>query len=153
MQISNKRCLSYFFLCLFSAIATQAGATEMVYYPYNPSFGGSPLNGPGLLNSALATNKHTAPDEDKDLDRDIYGMKEKSALDNFKETLERSILSRMATAATAKMIDSNGNFVPGIFDTENFTITIADAGGGLLTVTTVDKGTGSFTTFQVSQNP
>lgn len=153
MPTSNMKYLRYSFMCLLCAMATQAAATEMVYYPYNPSFGGSPLNGPVLLNSALATNKHTAPDEDRDLDRDLYGMKEKSALDNFKETLERSILSRMATAATAKMIDSSGNFVPGIFDTENFTITIADVGGGLLTVTTVDKGTGSFTTFQVSQNP
>lgn len=149
MSLLNARYLRKTIMCLLYALSTQVVATEMVYYPYNPSFGGSPLNGPVLLNSALATNKHNPPD----IESDRYGMKEKSALDNFKETLERSILNRMATAATSKMLDANGNFVPGIFETENFTITIADAGGDLLTITTLDKSTGSSTVFQVSKQP
>lgn len=124
-----------------------ANATELVYYPLNPSFGGNPLNGSVLLNSAQATNRHTDPD----LDADPYGMKQPSALDDFKQSLERSILNRVASAASSKLIDANGNYVPGTLQTENFIITIADIGGGLFSITTVDKATGGTTTFQVGK--
>ena len=41
--------------------ATQAGATELVYYPINPSFGGNPNNAPGLMSIAQAQNGFKAP--------------------------------------------------------------------------------------------
>ena len=47
--------------CLTLLVSTDGRATEMVYTPVNPSFGGSPLNGPVLLNSANAQNSHKAP--------------------------------------------------------------------------------------------
>src|SRR5690554_5052443 len=82
-------------LTVTSAIPYSANASELVYYPLNPSFGGSPLNGPVLLNSALATNKHRAPD----IESDRYGSttEPKSQLDIFKESLERSVLNRLAS--------------------------------------------------------
>jgi len=46
-------------LVFVSAAASQA--SELIYYPLNPSFGGSPLNGSVLLGSAQAQNKHTDP--------------------------------------------------------------------------------------------
>ena len=45
---------------LASAAAVQA--TELVYTPVNPSFGGNPLNGTWLLNNAQAQNDHDDPD-------------------------------------------------------------------------------------------
>ncbi|NYT70308.1 curli assembly protein CsgF [Pusillimonas noertemannii] len=138
--------------CASAALAallasSPATATEMVYYPLNPSFGGSPLNGPVLLNSALATNKHTDPAADQDL----YGSNQQSPLEIFQDTLERAILGRLAASATSRIVGEDGKLIPGNLETENFTINIVDVGGGLLSITTVDKVTGGSTTFQVGQ--
>ena len=35
--------------CGLALWACAAGASELVYVPVNPNFGGSPSNGPGLL--------------------------------------------------------------------------------------------------------
>src|SRR3974390_2577099 len=43
------------------AMLAQARATSIVYTPVNPSFGGNPLNGPVLLNSANAQNRFKDP--------------------------------------------------------------------------------------------
>lgn len=130
-----------------SLMAVQAQASELVYHPYNPSFGGSPLNGPVLLNSALTTRKHKAPD----IDSDRFGIEERSPLDQLNETLERLIVTRMASAASFSILDVEGNFIPGELETQNFIITVAEAGPGQLTVTTYDKATGGTTTVEVSQ--
>lgn len=124
-----------------------AGATELVYYPLNPSFGGNPLNGTVFLNSAITTNKHTDPD----LDENELGFQEQSPLEQFNDTLERAILSRMASAASSKIIGSDGQFVPGRLETDNFTIDVTDTGNGVLTITTIDKLMGGSTTFQVNK--
>lgn len=129
-----------------SAPHERAMASELVYHPYNPSFGGNPLNGSVLLNSALATRKHKAPD----LDSDRYEIEEKSPLDQLNETLERLIVSRMASAASFAILDEQGNFIPGTLETQNFIITVTDTGGNTLTVTTYDKTTGATTTVEVS---
>jgi curli production assembly/transport component CsgF len=135
-------------LAFAAAMLSQgAGATEMVYQPLNPSFGGNPLYGSYLLNSALATNKH----KDPDIEDSSSGFEQKSPLETFNDTLERAILSRLATAASSKIIGSNGQFIPGRLETDNFTIDVADLGGGVLSITTIDKVTGAVTTFQVSQ--
>lgn len=138
--------------CLALAVAcawtVPSSATELVYYPLNPSFGGSPLNGSVLLNSALATNKH----EDPDLDNADMGIEERSPLQIFNETLERSIISRLATAASSKIVDPDtGQFVPGTLETDSFLINIVDLGNGYLSIKTTDKLTGGETTFQVGK--
>jgi hypothetical protein len=46
-------------------LARAATATEIVYVPVNPVFGGSPLNGQVLLGMAQATNKHKDPQADR----------------------------------------------------------------------------------------
>lgn len=124
-------------------------ASELIYYPINPSFGGNPLNGSWMLNSALATNKHKDPDLD-----DSTGIEstQQTPLQAFQESLERAVLSRLTSAATSNLFDPvTGKLVPGTVETGNFTITIADSGGGILTITTLDKATGAVTTFEVSQ--
>lgn len=127
------------------AMANPAAATELVYFPLNPSFGGSPLNGSVLLNSALATNRHTDPDAGQDL------IEQKTPLQQFNETLERSILNRLAAGASSRIIGVDGQFIPGTLETDNFTITVADMGNGFLNITTTDKVSGGFTTFQVGK--
>ncbi|NYT85924.1 curli assembly protein CsgF [Pollutimonas harenae] len=137
-------CLAIAVACTLTA---PSNATELVYYPFNPSFGGNPLNGTVLLNSALATNKHTDPA----LDNADLGIEEQSPLELFNQTLERSIISRLASAASSKIVNADGQFVPGSLETDSFLINIVDLGNGYLSITTTDKLTGGETTFQVGK--
>ncbi|WP_353150135.1 curli assembly protein CsgF [Pollutimonas bauzanensis] len=132
------------------ALAGQAAATELVYYPFNPSFGGSPLNGSVLLNSALATNKHTDPD----IGSDQFGIEEKTPAEILNESIERNIVSRLSIAASSQIIDSNGNFIPGRLETTSFIINVvvSPTNPNDLTITTTDKISGASTIFHVS-NP
>ncbi|GAA0224320.1 hypothetical protein GCM10009125_11630 [Castellaniella daejeonensis] len=45
-----------------------ASAGQLVYTPVNPSFGGNPLNGPTLLQSAQAQKRYPFPMDDLGLD-------------------------------------------------------------------------------------
>jgi curli production assembly/transport component CsgF len=129
---------------IFSA---QAGfATEMVHTPMNPSFGGNPLNGPVLLNSANAQNHFKA-------DSASSGVTTPSALDTFNQRLQSMVLDRIATSVTGSLFDSNGHLIPGTVETSAFRISIVQLPGGLLQITTTDKSTGASTTFQVNSAP
>ena len=131
---------------LIGLAATNAVATELVYVPINPNFGGNPLHAPGLLNAAQVTNKHKAPDT-----RSNPALSQQSSLQQFNDMLERSILSQLAYAATSSVMGTGGKLTPGMVETGNFRINIVDAGGGLLQITTTDKVTGGSTSFQVGQ--
>ncbi len=135
-------------LASLSAPLTVA-AGEMVYQPINPSFGGNPLNGSVLLNSANAQNKHTAPSSGSA----YSGYKTPSALETFNLRLQSMILDRLATSITGSVFDSNGNLIPGTVETSNFSINIVDLGNGMLKITTVDKTTGASTSFEVNNTP
>lgn len=139
---SGKACVAALML---ASVLGHAVATELVYVPVNPSFGGNPINGSILLNSAQATNKHTAPGTGSS-----PGFTQQTPLQQFNDMLERSILNQIASSAASK-VSAGGKLVPGTVETANFTITIADLGGGLLQVTTTDKATGVSTSFQVGQ--
>lgn len=129
---------------LLAGLNAPATATELVYTPVNPAFGGSPLNGSVLLNAAQAQNKSRDPDDLSAQFRD------RTPLEQFNDSLQRSVLSQLASAATSSVI-SNGRLIPGTVQTGDFKIVISDLGGGLLQITTTDKVTGASTTFQVSQ--
>jgi curli production assembly/transport component CsgF len=124
-------------------------ATEMIHTPINPSFGGSPLNGPVLLNSANAQNHFTASSSKSS----YSGYTAPSALDNFNQRLQSMILDRIATSVTGSIFDANGKLKAGIVDTTAFSISIVDAGSGILKITTTDKATGASTTFEISTAP
>lgn len=134
--------------CCLAFCSGGAAATELVYVPVNPSFGGNPNNGPGLLASALATNKH------KEISASGLGassLLNQSPLDQFNQTLERTVLSRLASSATSQLIGADGKLMPGTFATTNFTITVTDIGGGMLRILTTDKTSGASTSFEVGQ--
>jgi curli production assembly/transport component CsgF len=128
-------------MCLLTALAcAPAQASELVYVPTNPAFGGSPLNANGLLSAAQLTNKHKDPE---------VAASKKTGLQQFADLLERSVLGQLAAAATSGVMGAGGKLQPGIVETGNFRIEIVDAGGGLLIVTTIDKLTGASSSFQV----
>jgi curli production assembly/transport component CsgF len=137
--------LSLYLVCGLVLWSAAARASEIVYVPVNPNFGGSPSNGPGLLASASATNRHGQSG--------LGGSSplSQTPLEQFNQTLERMMLSQLASAATSKLMGSDGKLLPGTFSTENFIITVTDLGGGLLRVTTTDKSSGAVTSFEVGQ--
>lgn len=127
-------------LALLSAcLAAPAPATELVYVPTNPAFGGSPLNGSSFLSAAQMSNRH----------KDPAATSRQNSLQQFTELLERSVLSQLSAAATSGVMGSGGKLKPGSVETGNFRIDIVDAGGGILTITTTDKTTGASTSFQI----
>ena len=126
------------FTCLISTLlCSQALASELIYQPVNPSFGGNALNGTYLLNNASAQNDIDDPDLDD------------SGLDDFNDSLQRALLSRLTSTLTGSMVDENGNLVPGILETGDYIIEITDIGDGELRVTTTERATGESTTFIV----
>ena len=133
--------------CLGLTVGSVASASQLIYTPVNPSFGGNPLNGSYLLSKAQATNTHTASGSSADLG----SASDETPLQQFNDQLQSSILSRVAASATSSILGADGTLKPGIVQTSNFTISVVDAGGGLLNITTTDKTTGATTTFQVSQ--
>jgi curli production assembly/transport component CsgF len=135
---------------LAAVYAAPTFATELVYVPTNANFGGSPLNGPMLMNSAQATNKHKDPEAERARAKADAASAQKGGLQQFNDMLERSILSQLAGAATSKIFNG-GKLAPGSVETGNFRIDIADLGGGELLVTTTDKISGASTSFRVGQ--
>ena len=148
------KCLKFFCAVVWLPVfflhsALTVHATEMVYSPVNPSFGGSPLNGPVLLNSANAQNKHKEP-----VSNSTYaGYKAPTALDTFNQRLQSMILDRMANQITGSLFDSTGGLHPGVVETSSFKIAIVDLGNGMMLITTTDKTTGASTTFEISNAP
>lgn len=134
-------------LAVLAGWPSSASATELVYQPVNPAFGGNPLNGPVLLNSAQSQDKHKDPDASANSPTASLNQ---TPLQQFNDMLERAILGQLATAATGGVF-SNGKLIPGTVETGNFRINIMDLGGGVLKITTTDKTTGGTSTFEVSQ--
>jgi len=135
------KALILFHIVFFTSVSCVA--SSLIYVPVNPSFGGSPLNGSYLLNSAQSQNTYKDPDLEED---------EKSALDDFNERLQRSLLSRLTSSLSESFTDESGNLIPGNMETSDFLISIVDEGNGMLSVTTTDKASGATTTFMVNSS-
>ncbi|MFR0672931.1 curli assembly protein CsgF [Enterobacterales bacterium AW_CKDN230030176-1A_HGKHYDSX7] len=131
-------------LALSLATGAAAQASELVYVPNNPSFGGNPLNGPVLLNQATAQNKFT--------EKSASGSASaQNALTQFNSMLQSAILSRVSSAVTSSIVGADGRLTPGTVETTDFTINITNLSGGLLQIVTTDKTTGQTTQFQINQ--
>ncbi|MBH0027927.1 curli production assembly protein CsgF [Pseudoalteromonas sp. SWN29] len=75
-------------LIIITILSFSSQATEIIYTPINPSFGGNPLNANMLLSKAQAQNKHKAP------------VIEKGYAEQFQDSLERTYLNRMVREIT-----------------------------------------------------
>nr|WP_241663943.1 curli assembly protein CsgF [Stutzerimonas nosocomialis] len=110
------------------ALAFEATATELVYTPVNPSFGGNPLNGAYLLGNAQSQDDNKNPDA---LSRSATTT---SALSRFTSQLESRLLSQLLTDVS----DGKGG---GSLTTNDFIVNIVDL-DGMLTVQITDRLTG-----------
>ena len=123
-------------VALVALACGEALASELVYYPINPSFGGNPNNASGLLSVAQAQNPYKAPTA--------------SPLQTFNDNLQRAIFSRLSSDAMTALFGKNSGLVPGSYETAGFTIKVTDTGGGSLTIETTDKSSGQTLSFTVS---
>ncbi|WP_226663364.1 curli assembly protein CsgF [Microbulbifer aggregans] len=126
-----KRTISNGFLWIpalvFSLAAGNTFASELVYEPTNPNFGGNPLNGTYLISNAQSQDDNEDPDQ---LDS-LY--EQPSALDRFTDSLETRLLNQLLTDV------GNGN--SGELITDDFIVQIVD-NDGVLTVLITDRETG-----------
>jgi len=118
--------------------ATQTRATEMVYAPVNPTFGGNPNNAPGLMSMAQAQNGFKAPVD--------------SPIEAFNLSLQRSILSRLTSQSLNTMFGSSNKLVAGSYDTVGYTIQVVDDGDGTLHIITTEKATGAVASFDIGKS-
>ena len=84
----KKRTLITALITLGAVFQFSAFATELVYEPINPSFGGNPLNGSFLLSKANSQNAHSAP------------LSERSYDERLQESLERAYINRIVREIT-----------------------------------------------------
>ena len=121
-------------------LSAAANATELVYTPINPSFGGSPLNGAWLLGNAQAQNSKKDPDA---LDRSSL-LENQSALDRFTSQLE----SRLLGDLLADVRDQK----TGSLTTDDFIVRVYNGDAGVLIVEITDRLTGEMSEIVVGQN-
>jgi curli production assembly/transport component CsgF len=125
-----------FSLSVLSLTSAGAWATELVYTPVNPSFGGSPLNGAWLLGNAQAQNDTSDPDA---IDR--ASLTGQSALDRFTSQLESRLLS--------ELLGDLGDANTGSLTTDDFIVNILNESGNL-TVLVTDRLTGEVSEISVT---
>lgn len=131
------RCVALLSLLPFWAV-TPASATEMVYAPVNPSFGGNPNNAPGLMSIAQAQNGFTAP--------------ALTPIQSFNLSLQRAILSRLTSQSLTYMFGSGNTLSPGNYDTVGYKIAVTQTDPYTLTIVTTDKTSGATATFVVQSD-
>lgn len=108
-----------------------ANATEIVYTPINPSFGGNPLNGNFLLQKAQSQNAHKA---------DSPGL---SFVEKFQDALERNIINSL----TRRIAD--GELVEGVYNTGEFLVEVNSGTDGSVIVNITNIETGEVTVITI----
>lgn len=111
-------------------------ATELVYTPVNPSFGGNPLNGTWLLNNAQAQNDFDDPSL-----KNRTAVAGTSALERFTSQLQSRLLGQVLDNI------SSGN--SGSLSTDAFIVNVVDDSGAL-TIEVTDRSTGEVSEIQVN---
>ena len=135
--MKNKKSLILSLIAGVVFLASPVVAGELTYQPVNPNFGGSPFNGAPLLNSANAVNNFTQPTQNaRDSARD------------FAERLDRAILSQLSRTLTTGLINDDGTFNAGTFQTGVNTIVVGEGAGGT-TVTITNNETGEISVITI----
>ncbi len=125
-----QRLLVTSLLPAIALMSTTVMASEMIYTPVNPSFGGNPLNANQLLSSASSQNDLTDPNVR------ISGLSSLSSIDRFAASLESRLLSQLLS----KVDDGTS----GSLTTDDFTVNVENV-AGTITVDILDLETGETT--------
>ncbi|HCN45059.1 MAG TPA: curli production assembly protein CsgF [Pseudomonas sp.] len=133
---NNKRTRRVCLLLAGLGSSALVQATELVYTPINPSFGGNPLNGTWLLNNAQSQNDYDDPDL-----KSRVTPAGTSALERFSSQLQSRLLGQLLDNI------STGN--TGSLSTDAFIVDVVDDSGALSIVVT-DRATGEISEIQVN---
>lgn len=125
------------------AFSSSIMASQLVYQPINPTFGGNPMNGTILMNKAQAQNKHKEK------------RPEKTYADKFRESLERSIMNKLIRQITDYAngeVDEDGNpiFVEDqLFSSGDYLIEVIISNPDSLTVQLTNTETDEVTIIEI----
>ena len=128
--------LTFFLIILLNEVTN---SQELVWRPVNPSFGGNPFNAEWLLSQAQIQDKF------KDNSAtDLYG---RDPLDDFKESLNRQILSQISRQLVSSTFGEEG-ITDGHYELGDFAIDILSTADGI-SITIFDFTTGGQTNILV----
>lgn len=134
----NRACMRI--IALMALPIQVAVASELIYTPVNPSFGGNPNNAAMLLNTAQAQNGFKAPKAPA-----------LTPMQRFQNNLQQAILNNLATQIKNSIFGTDGTQItPGTYDAGNYTVTVIGNDDGSLTITTIDNTNGATATFDVA---
>ena len=122
-------------LLLALTVSMTASASELIYRPTNPSFGGNPLNSSHLLGTANAQNDYKDPS--------TGSSSGTSALDRLTSSLQSRVVGQLL-ADIGKDGSQSGSLV-----TDEFAINVVDE-DGTLAVSITDRSTNETTMIEVN---
>jgi curli production assembly/transport component CsgF len=116
-------------------------ASELVYVPVNPSFGGNPYNSQWLLSCAQSQNSLT--------EKSSADLLKQDPLEEFKESLNRQILSRFSSEIVqAAFGESEDDLQEGHYQIGDYTIDVKPLSSNIR-VEITDAVTGNSTVIEV----
>lgn len=118
-----------------------AEAGELIHQPINPSFGGSPLNGNFLLNSAEVQNHFTNPV--------VSSTESNRNLDTFTRGVERQVLSLLSRRIIDEAFGTSGLTTEGVFSTDEFSVEVVNTDPTKVVVHITDNLTSESTTIEL----
>ncbi len=133
LQLMKKN-ITLFGLLLLCAICS---AQQLTYKPKNPAFGGETFNYNWMLSSAEAQNTYEEPTSDESTESSS------STVDDFAESLNRQILSRLSRELISSQFGEDG-LTEGSYVLGDYQIEIGDSDSGL-SISIVDNVTGANT--------
>jgi curli production assembly/transport component CsgF len=126
-------------LSIFLAGAGNAAAQDFIYTPLDPAFGGSYLNYSWLMSSAKAQNPYQATS--------TFGFNQ-NPLDNFKQSLQRQVLSGLTQQILRKRFGKISLQKPNNYQFGEFSISILPESNGI-NININDNSTGQQTTVTI----
>ncbi|WP_162937637.1 curli assembly protein CsgF [Indioceanicola profundi] len=119
-------------MCIAATFGMAASASELVYRPVNPSFGGDPYNSNHLLGTANANDRFKDPNA-----VDPFDLIETDPQRQLEQALRDNLISSLASQAS-QTIQNAG---PGTYEIGGTRIVISDANGQrTTTITNLDTG-------------
>jgi len=125
------------------SISVPAGATELLYAPVNPNFGGSSLNGSFLMNEATANNHFLTPKTHTTATSATSAQQE--VLQNLQQAAVNAVLSLVAQQISSGLSQPNAS---GSYNIAGELINFQTV-GNQINITLTDSTTGATTTIQI----
>jgi len=124
-------------VCCITAAAVEA--SELVYQPKNPTFGGNALNGSFLMNKAQAQNATQDPNR----------ASARDPLSNFEDSLTRQVLNQLSRRILDQAFGTGELEAGGLFVYGDFEIEIITTNPDYIVVSIVNTDTGETTEIEI----